>query len=326
MNPNKKIFIYSVPRPTATGISDWANDSSGKRLQKIKIGRCRDGIQALYSPKVGGLANYISYNPWMEDGKQVTSPTGKKLMLQHRLEEKWNLPEGFLHNRPRTRDDITAKTAPSYYQKKRWVFNDGSTVFDLNNMDEELGYYVCLASKYIANSEKELRSHKWPYAEYYIAIEHEADEIKYKKSERKSLAFSVLHDANMTNAWKRKLVFILEISNSRTSITDEQAHNLLFEYIDGTTFMPNSNIDKFEEVTKLLKTKPGREELEARYLLKRAIDNRVIYEKQGTYTWIRPEGKIVVGDKFSEAIDFILNPKKQTFVEELESQVKAKEI
>lgn len=90
--------------------------------------------------------------------------------------------------------------------------------------------------------------------------------------------------------------------------------------------MPNSNIDKFEEVTKLLKTKPGREELEARYLLKRAIDNRVIYEKQGTYTWIRPEGKIVIGDKFSEAIDFILNPKKQTFVEELESQVKAKEI
>lgn len=322
----KKIFIYSVPRSTATGISEFTNDSSGRKLKKNKIGRCRDGIQCLYSPKVGGLANYISYTPWIEDGKQVKDKDGNPLTLQHKLEQKWNLPKDYLHNRPRTRDDVRLGNAPSYYQKKRWVFNDGATIFDLTNMDDELGYYVCLASKFVANSEKELKSHKWPYAEYYIAVEHEADEIKYKKSERKSKAFAGLHDSNMTNTWKRKLVYILDIANSRTSITDEQAHNSLFDYIDATDFNQGSNIDKFDEVVELLKTKTGREELEARLLLKRAIDNRVVYEKQGSYTWIRPEGTLIIGDKYSEAIDFILNPKKNTFVEELESQVKAKEV
>lgn len=323
---SKKIFIYSVPRQTATGVSGFTNDTSGKKLNKTKIGRAKSGIQALYNPKVGGLANYISYTPWTEDGKPVKDSNGKTLTLQHRLEEKWNLPKDFLHNRPRTSDDVRLGTAPSYFQKKRWVFNDGATVFDLGNMDDELGYYVCLASKYVANSEKELRAHKWPYAEFYIAVEHEADEIRFKKSERKSAAFAKLHDSNMTTAWKRKLVYILDISNARTSITDQQAHNLLFEYIDGTTFTAGSNIDKFEEVTNLLKTKPGREELEARYLIKKAIDYRIVYEKQGTYTWMRPEGKLVIGDKYSEAVDFILNPKKNTFVEELENQVKAKEV
>lgn len=323
---SKKIFIYSVPRNTATGISDFTNDSSGRRLKKNKIGRCRDGIQALYNPKVGGLSNYISYTPWIEDGKQVTDKDGKKLMLQHKLEQKWNLPEGYLTNRPRTSEDVRQGNPPTYYQKKRWTFNDGATILDLDNMDEELGYYVCLASKYVANSEKDLRAHVWPYAEYYIAVEHEADEFKYKKNERKSKAFAALHNANMTDAWKKKFVYILDIANARTTLTDQQAHNSLYDFIDGTTFVQGSNIDKFEELVNLLSTKPGREELEARLLLKKAVDNRILYEKQGSYTWIRPEGKLIIGDKYSEAIDFILNPKKQTFVEELEKQVKAKEL
>ena len=59
----KKVFIQSIPRETATKISDWTNDTSGKKLKKTKIGRCRDTLQALWSPRVGGLANYISYTP-----------------------------------------------------------------------------------------------------------------------------------------------------------------------------------------------------------------------------------------------------------------------
>lgn len=97
---NKKVFIQSIPRETATKISDWTNDSSGKRLKKTKIGRCRDTIQALYSPKHGGLANGLSYKPWMENGKQkVDEQTGRKLTLQDREERKWNLPEGYLTNK-----------------------------------------------------------------------------------------------------------------------------------------------------------------------------------------------------------------------------------
>jgi len=65
------IFVNSIPRSTATGIHDWVNDSSGVKMQKVKIGRCNDGIRALYSLSKGGLANYISYTPWIENGVPV---------------------------------------------------------------------------------------------------------------------------------------------------------------------------------------------------------------------------------------------------------------
>lgn len=58
-----KVFIQSIPRETATKVSDWTNDTSGKKLKKTKIGRCRDTIMALYNPKYGGLANGLSYKP-----------------------------------------------------------------------------------------------------------------------------------------------------------------------------------------------------------------------------------------------------------------------
>lgn len=58
-----KIFIYSVQRETATGIADFVNDSSGKKLKKSKIGSCTDTIQALYNPAIGGLANGLSNKP-----------------------------------------------------------------------------------------------------------------------------------------------------------------------------------------------------------------------------------------------------------------------
>lgn len=57
------VFIQTIPRESVFGIHDWANDSSGVKMQKTKIGNATDGLRALYSPSRGGLANYISYTP-----------------------------------------------------------------------------------------------------------------------------------------------------------------------------------------------------------------------------------------------------------------------
>lgn len=55
------VFVHSIPRDTALKIDEWTNTTSGKRLQKTKIGNATDGLRALYSKSKGGLANYISY-------------------------------------------------------------------------------------------------------------------------------------------------------------------------------------------------------------------------------------------------------------------------
>lgn len=288
------------------------------------MGRCKDGLMALFSPKVGGLANYISYTPWIEEGKQVLDENNQPLTLQDKLEKKWNKPKGYFTNKAWTPGDSLKDEEMTYFQKKRWKFADGCTVFDLDNMDDELGYYMALASQMVANSEREYLSHKWPKAQWYIALENESDDIKYSRNELKSKTFAKLHSEELTNVYKRKFVSLLDLASSKSTLTDQQVHNLLYDYIEKSSFTPGSNIEKFNELMTLLSTNTGREEFEARFILKQALDTRVVTEKQSTYTWIRPSGMIVIGDKYSEAIAFILNPKKSGLLEDMMSEINAK--
>lgn len=185
-------------------------------------------------------------------------------------------------------------------------------------------YYVALDSKFIANSEQEYRAHKWPKAQYYIALENEAEEMKYKRTQIKSEAFSKLHHKNMDPLTKKKFIFILGLSKTTSTLTEEQVHNLLFDYIDKSGYTDGSNIDKFTEVFELTKNADGRREIEARLLLKKSLDSRVIYEKQGSYKWVRSSGVLTIGDTYAEAVDFLINPKKEALVEELEEEINAK--
>jgi hypothetical protein len=328
MQNKSKIFIHSIPRKTATGISDWTNDTSGRSLRKVKIGRCKDTYACLYSSKVGGLKNYVSYTPWLDnDGEQRKDNSGRLLTLQDKFEQEYGLPKGYLHNRPRQKSDSKNSVAPSYFQQLTLRLNDGGTVLDLNDFDDLMRYYMALESKFIANSEREFLDNKFPYATHYIAHINETDEIKYKKIRKKSEAFAALHDGVMTVPIKRKMVSILEMSSASLHLSEEQVHNLLFDYIDKSSSQPGSNISKFMGLYNLLKNKKGKETFEAKAFLKEALDNRVVYEKQGTYTWISPkDGEIVIGEKYDEAIEFILNPKKQSLVEDIEEQIKSRSV
>lgn len=323
---SKKIFIYSIPRASVFGIHDWTNDSSGVKLKKNKIGSCTDSIQALFSPKVGGLANYISYTPATdpETGTPLLNDKGQPIMLQEVLEKKWNKPSGYFNNSAYNPHLGPAENL-TYFQTKSWILQDGCTVLDLNLMDDEMGYYVMLASHLVANSESEWRQHKWPRAQWYIALENESEQIKYRKNEIKSKAFAALHDSNLTDTYKRKFVSLLDLASSRASLTAEQVNNLLYDFIEKSSFTPGSSIDKFNEVYTSLSTPHGREKIEARWILKQALDNRIIYEKQDTYTWIRAKGAVVIGDRYSEAVDYLLNPKKSVDREELLEEIKAKQ-
>lgn len=319
-----KIFIYSIPRPTATNLSEMKNDVNGKPLKKVKMGQCKDAIRALYSPKVGGLSNYISYNPWTENGEVVKNDKGQELTLQDKMEQKWNKPKGYFTNAPWIAGSSVKPEDLTYFQTKKVKLQDGATVLDLSNMEDEMSYYICLASQYVANSEREYLSHKWPKATHFIALENESDEIKYNKNEIRSKAFASLHSAELTLPIKRKIVIMLELSGARNTLTELQVQNLLFEYIDKSNFTAGSNIDKFNELIKLLKTPKGREEFEAIFILRQCLDLRIVSEKQGTYTWIRPDGPMVIGDKLSEAVEFILNPKKSSLVEDLMLEIEQK--
>lgn len=322
----QKVFIYSIPRPTATGVDKWINETSGRSLQKTKVGTTATSLRAVYSDRVGGLKNGLSYKPWIDDaGQTVKDENGNPLTLQDKMEKKWNKPKGYFHNRVRTAEEAKAGVPSSYFQNKRWKMNDGATMLDMENMDEELGYFMVLDSEKVANSETEWRGHKWPHAEFYIALANESEEIKYNRNERKSKAFASLHAEIMTDPMKRKFCVLLDMVSSNASLTSEQAHNLLFEYIDKSTFGTDSNLAKFFAYFNRLSTKDGREYIEGSYLLQRALDLRIVLEKQGTHTWLSPEGPLEIGQTRNEAIEFILNPKKQSQVIQIETSIKERE-
>jgi len=142
------------------------------------------------------------------------------------------------------------------------------------------------------------------------------------------VAFAALHSKDLTPSWKRKIVVVLDLASARSELTEEQVDNLLFDFIDKSspTTVGPSNIDRFMDTASLLKGKLDREKLEAKFLLKKALDYRVIFEKQGTYTWNRKTGPLEIGATKSESEEFLLNPKKQALVEELEEEIKAKSI
>lgn len=320
------VYVYSRPtKQTATKINDWTSDISGRRLKKTKIGQTSDKIRALYSHRVGGLANFISYNPWKEDGEIVKDKnTGRELTLQHKFELEYKLPEGYLTNKAWRKGDSLASADATYFQKQAWKLNDGCTIFDLSKFDDRMGYYVLLESKFVANSERELLSNKWPFATHYIALENETEEIKYKRTQTKSLAFARLHDPEFTPVMKRKFIAILGLASATTILTDEQVHNVLYSFIESSNFQPRNNIEQFNDLFTKLKTKDGKDYIYAAHLLKKAVDARIIVEKQDTYTWVRPKGVVELGVSTAEAIEFLMNPKKASFVDELEEAINKK--
>jgi hypothetical protein len=313
----KQVFIKVIPRDTASKIHEVRDNRTGKKLNKTKINdQCKDTLQALWSPTVGGLKTGL-YK------KREYGDQGEILTLQQWAERKWGLETGFLTNKPWRRGDTMDPQYMTYFQKKSWKLNDGTTILDLDNLDDFCFYHVCLESKYIANSEREWKEHKWPKARYYIALENESDTIKYKKTQRKAKAFAALHDKDLTLPWKRKFVVILEIASDRITLTEEQVNNLLYDFIDKSALHDGAtNINQFLKLFEALKTKDGREHVGAQYLLKRLDDWRIVIEKAGTYTWLMKDMQIGYNKK--EAIDFLLNPKKQALVDDIIEELNTK--
>lgn len=319
------IYVMSIPRETATKVSEIISQTSGKKSNKTKMGNCSDSLSALYSPKIGGLANGLSYKPWLENGVQkMDEQTNRPLTLQDQMERKWGLTPGFLTNKAWMNGDSVAVEDMTYYQKKYWRLNDGSTVLDTSNMEDELGYFMMLDSKYVANSEKEWRDHKWPDAKFYIALENEADELKASKHRLKAAAKGNIVSTEFSLTMQQKFVHILKLAPPSASLTPDAIFNLLDNYIEHTTFLPGSNIEKFNTLWEELKTPLGRERIEAKHLLERATNGRIIIEKQGAYHWPRPEGQITIGENYAEALSYLLDPKKEAMVEDLEAELKLK--
>lgn len=321
-----KVFVYTVPRKTATKVSEVVNGKN-VRLNQTKITRgCQDTFMALPSIKTGllntGLEEIVD-NPLKDDS---SLPMGfefikgkDKVKEQHLVEVKYGLPYNFLTNEVYNKNKDKIGTEKTFYQTFVFKLNDGLTVLDLEKRDDFLAYKIILKSKRFANSKKDLDNGRFPDAMYYIGLENETEEIKFKKKQRVNNAIAKLADSDFDTETQKKMVKILELAKG--NVTNQQAYNTLSAYVEDTT-PGKDNTGEFEKFYKLLETADGREEFEARYFLQDLIDNWIISEKQGTYIW--NSKKITLGQRKEDAVKFLMNPEKQEEQEELKRQLVAK--
>ena len=324
-----KVFVKSCPRQSAFRIHDFKNPTSGKNMNKTKQGKAKDGLAALYDTKTGKLKTglgelvpnpYVGRKDLPQDFKWAKDED--RILRQHELEIKYNLPMGYLTDSPPSKEHRKDPSKVTFFQNFVYHLNDGTTVLNLNEFKDEIAYWLFRASKYVANSEVEWRSYKWPKALYYISHEQETEELKYSKEQHINKAIATLHTEDMDTATMRKFCRILNLSKGEP--TEEQAYNFLSKFIkDGAApGTKNSSIDQYNELYELMQTSPGRERLEAWDFLKVLQEYKVVGNYQGTYLWFTH--KLNIGFRMEEAITFLIDPNKQKEHEELRKELKAR--
>lgn len=331
------IYVYKVVRPSATKITEIVNGKNLKRLNQTKIdGKIKETFSVLLSQKTGKLATGLDVhvpNPYRgktgsivnESFKFLERETQETALLQDLKELEYNLPKGYLSNEPANIHNKKHLENPSFYQTFRWKLNDGLTVFNPNNMNDDLAVIAMETSVRFANSKKELDAGKFPYALYYIAQGDETEEVKFTKKQMVDQAKAHLTMGEVQDTvTQSKFVKLLLPEIGKGVLTPMQTYNTLSENIDSNTRDKTGKlfIDKYNELITLLKSADGRSKFEAMVILQDAYNLFLINEKQGTYTWVAKDLRI--GQTKEEAIRFILSPDKQDYVDELKEQIMAK--
>lgn len=243
----------------------------------------------------------------------------KEITRQELLEKKHGRPPGFYTNRAWRRGDD--RDSITFMQTFKVSLNDGTTVLDTNNPEHELAYYFLLASKFVANSKREYLEYKFPYATHYISLQEEDEELALKARKLRNEAVVRLSSDEMTDEYKQMICNIL--GWSKVSLSPSQLYNLISTKIESANVgKPNNDVAQFMKLAKMIDTPVGRTYLKNGSLLKELVNNRIVSSNKDTYVWV--SRGITLGDTFDEAVSFLDDPNKNTHIEGLKKELKAK--
>lgn len=335
---SKTAYIKSIPRKSAQKRSEYTT-MAGRRLNKTKAGA---GVGTVFAPsvdfKMGRLRTGMEkqvVNKWHRATKEESnlpsewydSDIWKKPMitLQESFEIQHNQKRGFYTSEKPKMLGRKKGEARTFLQSFKYRLDDGITILDLEKPRDQIMLQLAKASNIIANSKQEAEFSK--IAEFFISRINEDEEEKASKNKIKRKAVALFYDLSSKHTFEQMLMIgrILEVVNS-DAVSQEKLENAIDDFINKPSPDQLENIKSFIKYSEMLKDKEGIEVLEARVLLIRLVENRIINDHQETYKWHSKSGTAIgeFANTLDEAVSFLLNPNKQEYREELEAELKSK--
>lgn len=323
-----KVFFYLCPRETATKVHTFTA-SNGESLRKTKVGSSANIYRPLKSVSTGRLKTGLDElveNPYKTFSKDKITPgfesyifEKEKIKLQHLLEYKHGVPPNTYTNI--VPDDLVLKNeekVPFFIKRTHFAkIGDSGLVLNLDKPEDELKYYWLKSSDKCAPSREKIKN---GIHEYYIGMENEDEETKVKKMEMVDKAVYALMNPELTDEVKEKIAKKLDLVSRINS--PQKIYSALSSYIKDSHKEQSQRISSFMDIINKLDDVVFKEKLNAEVLLKDLVDYYIVTNKSNTYEW-RSKG-IKLGYNKADAIEFLIHPKKQGEVEELQKELKAK--
>ena len=243
------------------------------KLGRSKFQDTTETIQPLYDTKIGGLATGLSE----EDEKRLSVAVGTSL------------------------DNHSGN---EYWQEFKVKLEDKSMFFDTSIPIQELQLKVLKASKFVANSQKELDAGKWPEAKYVIY--DQKDELEKEAATVGNKARAVQVFAKLSPS---KKVDLLKVYGKYTENSNEDfVYTKLYEIVeaDPINFVQTANMSASE--------------IKVRALIF-DLEKKGIFRRKGTAYLYNDQQ---VGFDYEDTVDHLLDPKSQELLVKLKTTLEAR--
>ena len=244
------------------------------KVGRTKFQDTQDVIQVLYDRKQGALA------------------TGLDSDTETRLSSSLGV-------------SLANNSANEFWHDFKIKLMDQTMIFDTTKPMEELQVYVLKASKFVANSQKELDAGKWPNAKYVIYDEKTELEKQAAEVEIKAKAIDIFNNLSP----EKKLDMLKLYGKASENSSNDFVYTKLYEIVE------NDPADFMRQATK------SPEEIKVKALIFDLEKIGILRRKGTAYLYNDQQ----VGFDYDDTVSYLLNPGNQELLVKLKDSLEMRQ-
>ena len=244
------------------------------KVGRTKFQDTQDVIQVLYDRKQGALA------------------TGLDSDTETRLSSSLGV-------------SLANNSANEFWHDFKIKLKDQTMIFNTDNPIEELQVYVMKASKFIANSQKELDAGQWPNAKYVIYDEKTELEKQAAEVEIKAKAIDIFNNLSP----EKKLDMLKLYGKALENSSNDFVYTKLYELVE------NDPADFMRQATK------SPEEIKVKALIFDLEKIGILRRKGTAYLYNDQQ----VGFDYEDTVSYLLNPGNQELLVKLKDSLEMRQ-